>query len=73
MRWYGEEGFEEISVRYHLGFEEVLVADSVVHALEALAFFGTAADEESVVELVAGELDLLAMVVVLDEPDEMAG
>jgi hypothetical protein len=67
MRWYGED----ISIEFHLGGAEVLVADLVVDALEVLAFLEAPPGGEAVVELVAGELDLLAMVVVLDEADKV--
>jgi len=73
MRWYGEEGGEDISVEFHLGGEDVLVADLVVQALDVLSLLEASPDGEGVVELVAGELNLLAAVVVLHEADEVAG
>jgi len=73
MRWYGAEGVEDFSVGFHLGGEEKLVADSVLDALEVFALFLAAVGVKAMVELFAGELDLLAVVVVLDEADEMAG
>jgi hypothetical protein len=73
MRWYGEEGGEDFAKGFHVGGEEVPVADLVVHVLEVPALFEVAPGGEAVVELVAGELDLLAVVVVLNEADEVAG
>jgi hypothetical protein len=72
MRWYDEEGGENVAKEFHLGGEEELVADLIVLALVVLALFEVAPNGEAVVELVAGELDLLAVVVVLDEADEVA-
>jgi hypothetical protein len=72
MRWYGEEGGEEFSIKFHLGGEEMFVADSVVDALEVLLLLEAAPDGEAIVELVAGEFHLPAMVVVLEEADEVA-
>ena len=63
----------DISIEFHLGGAEELVADLVVDALEVLTFLEASPGGEAVVELVAGELDLLAMVVVLDEADKVTG
>jgi hypothetical protein len=73
MRWYGGEGGEDFSAHLGLGGGEVLVADLVIDLLEECTLFETAADGETIVKLVAGELDLPAVIVVLEEPDEMAG
>jgi len=73
MRWYRDEASEVFSKEFHLPGDEDFVADFVVDALIVFASLAVAADFESVVELVAGELDLLAVVVVLDEADEVAG
>ena len=72
MGWYGEEGFEEFSSRFHLRGEECLLAHGLVDVTTLLDLFGTFANGEAVVELVAGELVFLAMIVVLDETDEVA-
>jgi hypothetical protein len=73
MRWYGEEGGEGFSKEFEVGGEELLVADFVVDAFQGLLFIELAPDGEAVVELVAGELEFLTMVVVLDEADEVSG
>jgi hypothetical protein len=73
MRWYGGKGGQEFPVELHLGGDEVLVANSVIYPLEVLALLEPPPDGEAVVELVAGELDLLAVIVVLEEADEVTG
>ncbi len=60
---------EELANEFHLSGEEMFVAGFVVDALEVLLLFEAAAEGEAVVELVPGELDLAAVVVVLDEAD----
>jgi hypothetical protein len=56
-----------------LGGEGLVVADFLVDALKVLLLFEAAAGGEAVVKLVAGELVFAAVVVVLDEADEVAG
>jgi len=73
MRWYGAEGVEDFSVGVHLSGEEKFVADFVLDAFEVLALFLAAVGFETMGKFFAGELDLLAVVVVLDEADEVAG
>ena len=51
----------------------MVVADFLVDAAKVLLLFETAAKGEAVVKLVAGELVFPAMIVVLDETDEVAG
>jgi hypothetical protein len=73
MRWYGGNGGQDLTLEFRLGGGEMLVADSVVDLPEALALLEAASDGDTVVELVAGELDLLAEIVVLEETDEVPG
>ena len=42
--WYGEEGGEEFSIKFHLGGEDMVVADFFVDALNVLLFEETAGD-----------------------------
>ena len=72
MRWYGEEAGEIFFQEFHLGGRDVLVADLALDALGSLALLKAGPDGEAVVELVAGELDLLAEIVVLEESDQVA-
>jgi len=71
MRWYGEEGVEEVSKEFHLSAVEGAVPDFVVHVLEVLLLFQATADGEAIVELLASELDLLTVGLILDDPDEV--
>jgi hypothetical protein len=68
MSSYGED----LSIVFHPGGVELLVADFVVDSLIVFLSFETAPDGEAVVELVAGEFNLPAVVVVLEESDEVA-
>jgi hypothetical protein len=60
-------------MEFHLSGGEELGAYLVLDALEVFALFQAAVGGQAMVELFAGELDLQAVVVVLDEADEMAG
>jgi len=73
MGWFGEESGEEFSSGFHLRGEESFFAHCVLDVPTLLDFFGTFADGEAIVELVASELIVLAIKVVLDEADEVAG
>jgi hypothetical protein len=73
MRRYGKNRGEEFSQGFPLGRDGNVIPDLVLHASKALMFLEAMAGGDASVELVAGELDLLAMVFVLDEPDEVAG
>ncbi len=73
MGWYGGEGGEEFLEGFHLGGDEMFFAGFVFDSLEGLLSFEGAADGDAVVELVVGEFDFAAVVVVLEEADEVAG
>ncbi len=73
MRRYGGESPEKFLNGIPLGGKFDFFADALLNLLEKLALLEATSDGDAVVELIAGELDLLAMVVVLDEADEVAG
>jgi hypothetical protein len=73
MSRYGGQRGEDFSKRFHLDGHEEAVADLVLDALQTFAFLRAPSDGQAVGKLVAGELDLLAKVVVLQEADEVTG
>jgi hypothetical protein len=68
-----DEGLEVVPIGFQLERIEGAVAGFVIDGLEVFAVFELAPDFELVIELVAGELELLAAVFVLDEADEDGG
>lgn len=66
----GRQGFSQ---KFHLRGAHDLVADLLILSLKILLLLQAAANGDAVVELVAGELDLLAMIIVLDQAHQMAG
>jgi hypothetical protein len=71
--WNGEEGGEKFSHGVELDGDGGLLAGVFFESLVVIALFVALADVDTIVELVAGELEFLAVVVVLEEADEMAG
>ena len=73
MRGAFQQLREAIAKRGDLRLEHVLVADGCVDGSIVIAILEQAPHSDTVVELVAAELDLLAVVFVLDKADEVSG